>query len=66
MSGMPATTDETRMELTADEQVRIASLTIASTRFPNAHLPEVIALADAIAEWIFLGELPPARPGTSY
>ena len=61
--GMDTTT---RTQLDVDEQVRIAALTIASARYPNTDLRSLIDLADTIGEWILSGQLPAAKPGTTY
>jgi hypothetical protein len=61
--GMDTTT---RTQLDVDEQVRIAALTIASARYPDADLRTLIDIAGAIGEWIISGELPAPEPGTTY
>ena len=58
--------NDERTQLTADEQIRLATLAVASARYPNADLRTVTGIADALGEWVLMGELPKPPPGITY
>jgi len=55
-----------RTQLTVDEQIRIESLKLAIMNNPGQSITSQIEMADAIRDWILLGDLPPAPDGVIY